>query len=160
MWSGSSPIDAMTPGWGQESDPCYLGGWRCSVCPVCPYNPAFTEAERNAAIAARTPPPPAAPAVSPEPGHDGHTHDVGPVRVWRCRTEGAGALKPTCTPDNPHDDRCSWVDAVPSPEPERRWECNKPGWMGACSPQSTHHNGFDWGCGWNAATPEPERDES
>lgn len=70
MWSGSSPIDAMTPGWGQESDPCYLGGWRCSVCPVCPYNPAFTEAERNAAIAARTPPPPAAPAVSPEPERD------------------------------------------------------------------------------------------
>ena len=48
-------VDPRTPGWGQEADPCYLGGWRCKSCPVCPHTPGFTEAERDAAIAARTP---------------------------------------------------------------------------------------------------------
>jgi len=54
--------------------------------------------------------------------------------------------------------------SAPTPSPERRWVCAKPGWMGPCSPSSTHHND-DWGCGWSypwtssAPSPDPRSPE-
>ena len=35
----TASIDGRTPGWGEEADPCYLGGSRCPTCVVCPHAP-------------------------------------------------------------------------------------------------------------------------
>lgn len=47
-------IDGCTPGWGQGSDPCYLGGHRCPSCVAgCPHDPMLAAEERVTRLAAQ-----------------------------------------------------------------------------------------------------------